>query len=301
MPFDFSALAVSPWLPVAWGLLVGLVFSLVGAAGGILASFGLISVIGLADPNQVKPMAQALTLATPLVAVPAYYRQCRLVIPLAVALGLGGIAGALIGSSLSVRYLADLNVFRPVFALLVLGIAAQLAWSLRPSGTPKARTARAVAAFEGLIATGGEPCLVGVRSRHWSPLRAEFEFGEEHFRYRPWLAFAVGMAIAILSSALGVGGGFLLVPFMALGLHLPMFVIAGTAALAILVSSAASIANYLALGVRLDLPLLGWMLLGTFVGAWLGPRLSRVLRERWLKILLTMVLLAIALRYFGVL
>ncbi|MCR4301366.1 MAG: sulfite exporter TauE/SafE family protein [Sulfuricaulis sp.] len=157
------------------------------------------------------------------------------------------------------------------------------------------------AAFEGLIATGGEPCMFGVRSRCWSPLTAEFEFGEEHFRYRPWVAFTMGMGIAILSSALGVGGGFLLVPFMALMLHLPMFVIAGTAALAIFVSSATSIANYVALGVRLDLPLLILLLAGTFLGAWLGPRLSRVLRERWLKILLTLVLSGIALQYFGVL
>jgi hypothetical protein len=35
MPFALSAIAV-PWLPVASGLLVGLVFSQVGAAGGIL-------------------------------------------------------------------------------------------------------------------------------------------------------------------------------------------------------------------------------------------------------------------------
>jgi uncharacterized protein len=301
MPFDLSALTVPLWLPVAWGLLVGLVFSLVGAAGGILASFGLISVIGLTDPNMVKPMAQALTLATPLVAVPAYYRQYRLVAPLALVLGLGGVVGALIGSSLSVRYLANLDNFLPVFAALVLVIAGQLAWSVRPAAVPKSHTARAVAAFEGLIATGGEPRTVGVRSRLWSPWGAEFEFGEEHFHYRPWVAFTVGMAIAILSSALGVGGGFLLVPFMALGLHLPMFVVAGTAALAIFVSSATSIANYLALGVRLDLPLLVLLLAGTLVGAWLGPRLSRILRDRWLKILLTLVLLAIALRYFGVL
>jgi hypothetical protein len=299
MPFDLPALVVSPWLPVAWGLLVGLVFSLVGAAGGILASFGLISVIGLADPNQVKPMAPALTLATPLVAVPMYHRQCRVVLPLALALGFGGIAGALIGSSLSMRYLADLNLFRPVFAFLALGIAAQLAWSLRPAGRHQPHTARAAAAFEGLAVTGAEPCTVGVRSRHWSPLRAEFEFGEEHFRYRPWVALAVGMGIAVLSSALGVGGGFLLVPFMALVLHLPMFVVAGTAALAIFVSSAASIANYMVLGVRLDLPLLGLMLAGTVAGAWLGPRVSRYFRERWLRILLTGVLLGIALRYLG--
>lgn len=301
MSFEISAITVPLWLPVAWGLLVGLVFSLVGAAGGILASFGLITVMGLTDPNLVKPMAQALTLATPLVAVPAYHRQFRLVIPLALVLGLGGIAGALIGSALSVRYLADINVFRPVFAFLVLAIAIQLAWSLRPAGRNRPHTARAVAAFEGLIATGGEPSSVGVRSRRWSPWRAEFEFGTELFWYRPWVSFVVGMAIAILSSALGVGGGFLLVPFMALLLHLPMFVIAGTAALAIFVSSATSITHYVVLGVRLDFPLLALLLAGTFAGAWLGPRLSRYLRERWLKLLLALVLLWIALLYLGVL
>jgi uncharacterized protein len=171
---------------------------------------------------------------------------------------------------------------------------------LRLAGHSQAHTPRSVAAFEGLAVTGAEPCSVGVRSRHWSPLRAEFEFGAERFHYRPWAAFAVGMAIAMLSSALGVGGGFLLVPFMALLLHLPMFVVAGTAALAIFMSSAASISSYVALGVRLDLPLLGLLLAGTFAGAWLGPRVSRHFRERWLRILLTGVLLGIALRYLGV-
>lgn len=77
MPLEFVSLWSDIGLPFAWGGLVGLVFSLVGAAGGILASFGLISVLGLTDANQVKPMAQVLTLATPLVAVPSYFRQCR--------------------------------------------------------------------------------------------------------------------------------------------------------------------------------------------------------------------------------
>jgi hypothetical protein len=36
MPFALSAIAVPLWLPVASGLLVGLVFSQVDAAGGIL-------------------------------------------------------------------------------------------------------------------------------------------------------------------------------------------------------------------------------------------------------------------------
>jgi hypothetical protein len=36
MPFDLFAITVPPWLPATSGLRVGLVFSQVGATGGIL-------------------------------------------------------------------------------------------------------------------------------------------------------------------------------------------------------------------------------------------------------------------------
>jgi uncharacterized membrane protein YfcA len=57
-------------------------------------------------------------------------------------------------------------------------------------------------------------------------------------------------------------------------LHLLMYVSAGTAVLAIFLSSATSIANYVALGVRLDLPLLVLLHVGTLV----GPGLARSCR-----------------------
>lgn len=286
------------WLPFVWGLFVGFVYSLTGAAGGILASFGLISLMGLTDPNQVKPMAQALTLAAPLVAVPAYLRQGRVVTGLALMLGAGGIIGALIGSSLSVRYLADLTVFRRTFALLVLVIVLQLMWSLR-SRERQSRTRLAAAAFERQV-SNADPHMTRVHSLHWSPLAARVTFCEVTFGYCPWAALAVGFGVAVVSSALGVGGGFLLVPFMAVALQLPMFIVAGTAALAVLVSSAASISSYLSLGVKLDIPLLTLLLVGTIAGSFLGPRISRHLRERWLRGLLVLLLLGIALRYIEV-
>ncbi|MDO9227759.1 MAG: sulfite exporter TauE/SafE family protein [Pseudomonadota bacterium] len=297
MPADFDLNLASAWLPLSWGVLVGFVFSLVGAAGGILASFGLISVLGLSDANQVKPMAQMLTLATPLVAVPNYLRQCRLVFSLGLVLAAGGLLGALVGSALSVRYLSDMSSFKPVFAILVLIIAVQLVWSLARSQAGQGASARAAAAFEGLVATGSAPCEIGVRHTIWSWRRIQFAFGGEMFDYSPVLAFAIGFCIAALASALGVGGGFLLVPFMAMGLRLPMFVVAGTAALAVFVSSSASIANYLAMGVRLNWELLPPLLLGTLIGAYLGPYLSRYFRDSWLRGVLVVVLTGIGLKY----
>ncbi len=301
MIFETAGITLPVWLPLLWGVLVGLVFSTVGAAGGILASVGLISVMGVQDPNLVKPMAQALTLATPLIAVPGYYRQCRVVVSLAVILGAGGIIGALIGSTLSVTYLADLEIFKPVFGVLVLLIALQIMWRLfRRNRHTDTHAERAAAAFEGLVHDGGSSCVIGVRHLQYSLRRILFEFGGEQFSYSPWTPFLAGAGIAVVSSALGVGGGFLLVPFMTMLLGLPMFIVAGTAALAIAVSSVTSIANYLRLGIELDLPLLLLMLAGTVVGAWIGPRLSRHLHERWLQGILGLVLLLISLRYLDV-
>lgn len=142
-------MALPVWLPLLWGVLVGLVFSTVGAAGGILASVGLISVMGIQDPNLVKPMPgidsgdTTCCRAGLLPAVPPG-------VSLAVILGASGILCAIIGSTLSVTYLADPKIFRLVFGVLVLGISLQIIWQLlsqkRQAGT---QTGRAAAAFEG--------------------------------------------------------------------------------------------------------------------------------------------------------
>ncbi|MEW9919502.1 TSUP family transporter [Marimonas sp. MJW-29] len=123
-----SILSILPLL--AWGAFVGIVFSTIGAAGGILASFGLITLFGLVDPNSVKPMAQLLVLAATITFIPGYLRRSRLVLPLGLLLGGGGLVGAYVGSTLSSYYLSDMNTFRPLFGVLTLAIAAQIFWKL---------------------------------------------------------------------------------------------------------------------------------------------------------------------------
>lgn len=298
MEFEVSGITAAPWIPVAWGFLVGLVFSMVGAAGGILASVGLISVLGVSNANLVKPMAQMLTLITPIIAVPSYYRQGRLVSGLALLLGAGGIAGALIGSTLSVNYLGDLRTFKPVFGLFTLFIAMQLGWQLlRPRSSDSSRAGRAASAFKHVIGKGGPAGALGVQQPGFSATRFELVFGNERFGYNPWLPILVGLVIAVVSSALGVGGGFLLVPFMSIVMGFPMTIVAGTAALAILISSVTSIGNYVRLGVELDVPLLALMLIGTITGSAIGPILSKYFREAWFKALLAIILSLISLRY----
>ena len=303
MYFDVANIVVPVWWLLAWGGLVGLVFSTVGAAGGILASVGMISVFGIENPNLVKPMAQALTLATPLIAVPLYMRQCRMVYSLAFLLGAGGVLGALLGSTLSVILLSDMQVFKPVFAMLVFFIAAQLAWQLlrtSPASTALAKTMSAAESYERHVKGGGASCDLGVKYLRASLRSFDFRFGDEDFTFSPWLPFYAGMGIALFSSALGVGGGFLLVPFMSIVMRLPMHVIAGTSALAIAIHSITSITNYVRLGITLDYPLLGILLVGVVAGSAIGPQLSKYLPEKVLRASLCLVLVVIGLRYAGV-
>ena len=303
MYFSVADIVIPIWLLLAWGGLVGFVFSTVGAAGGILASVGMISVFGIENPNLVKPMAQALTLVTPLIAVPLYMRQCRVVYSLAFLLGAGGVLGALLGSTLSVSFLSDMEVFKPVFAMLVFVIAGQLAWQLLRSSAESALLAKTMSAaetYERHVKSGGVSCDLGVKYRRVSLGRFYFRFGGEDFSFSPWLPFFSGMGIAVLSSALGVGGGFLLVPFMSIVMHLPMHIIAGTSALAIAIHSITSIANYMRLGISLDYPLLGILMTGVVAGSVIGPILSKYIPENGLRAFLCLVLVMIGLRYAGV-
>ena len=59
-----------------------------------------------------------------------------MVVSLAVIAGAGSSIGATIGSTLSVSYLADLGIFRPVFGVLVLLVAVQIIWILAYSPCP---------------------------------------------------------------------------------------------------------------------------------------------------------------------
>lgn len=158
-------------LLLGWGLLVGLVYSAVGAAGGILAPVGPISVFGLENPNLVKPMAQALTLVTQLIAVPLYMRQCRVVHVLAVLLGVSGIVGAFIGSSLSSVWLSDMSLFKPVFALRVFFVAGQSALQLLRSSAEideLSRTIVLLTPLSNMSNSGGQTCDIGVTHAHMS-------------------------------------------------------------------------------------------------------------------------------------
>ena len=287
-----------PLLPFAWALLVGLVFSLVGAAGGILAAVGHLTVFGLVDANTVKPMNQLLVIASPLVSVPAYWRQRRLVLAAALLIAVGSVAGSILGSWYSTNHLASMQAYRWLFGLLTLGIAARLLYET--TGRFRARHARlreASKAFEAGHSRGRGGARAQAVETRWRFPQLEVILSGQTFPCPVPGLVATGFVVAFVAAALGVGGGFLLVPYLASWLGLPMFVVAGTSALAVLVASLVSVANYLYLGARIDWLLAALELAGVMLGSLLGPWVSQYMRERWLRLVLAVVLAYIGIAY----
>lgn len=88
-------------MELLWGFIVGLIFSTVGAAGGILAGVGHISIFGIRDANLVKFYNQFLVALSPLISLPLYLKQRRVALWLALLLAVGSIVGASLGANLS--------------------------------------------------------------------------------------------------------------------------------------------------------------------------------------------------------
>jgi len=95
----------------------------------------------------------------------------------------------------------------------------------------------------------------------------------------------------------GVGGGFLLVPYMASVLAMPMHIIPATAAIAIFMSLIVSISNFLALGAPIQLDLLITLGIGTVLGALAGPYINEKMKNFWLQALMAIIVTGIGMKY----
>lgn len=271
---------------IFWGILVGVVFSVIGAAGGILASFGLITLVGETDPNTVKPMAQIMTLAMVSVFLPAYIKRACCVVFLGLLLATGSVIGAWLGSTFSSHYLSDMDIFRPLFGFLALLIATQVIW----------KTWVEFKKQDTRITSKSNP-PEGVNTIQLSHGRLTFIYTGQRFDIHIAYPILAGFLIAMVAAIFGVGGGFLLVPFMVSMLGMPMHIVPATAAIPIFIGGSVSITNYLKLGAQPDYNTLILLAIGGMVGALLGPKLNSLSNEYWLKMALGVIVFSIGLKY----
>jgi len=299
-----------------WAIWVGWIFSTVGAFGGIMAGVGHMTVYGLGDyartfrqtspalnktlTDSIRTSNQFLVGLSALISTINYLKSKRLAWPLGIALALGSIAGAvfipmLTGGKISFRQ------YQGWFGLFVFVVGAFLVYELTPAGAAKKKAAKSAAqAFEKSVKEKKDLAAQGITLKHFGITKSTFTFFGSDFDFNPIWAFVGGVIIAAISSFLGVGGGFLYVPYLTSLVGAPMFVVAGTSAMAVLLSMLTSIASYITVAkAGMDWGLIGIELVGIFVGSMIGPRTQKYIPDKWLKIIFIVLALYVGLRYFS--
>jgi len=300
-----------------WAIWVGWIFSTVGAFGGIMAGVGHITVFGLANygktfkqtsPILNKLIADSIRVSNQwLVGLSAaisslnYYKAGRLVLPLGIALAIGAVGGS-IGVPILTAGKISLKSYIGYFGVCVFAVAGVLLYETLPAGMAKRKAAtQAAKAFEKGAKEKkelGKAKDAGVKITQFGLGKVVFTFYGVEFSFRPVIPVIGGLFIAAIASFIGVGGGFLFVPFLTSVAGLPMFIVAGTSALTVLVGMVVSIFTYMVVkGTVVYWPLIGAELLGIFVGSMIGPRTSKYIPEVWLKRLFILLAVYVGLRY----
>ncbi len=299
-----------------WAVWVGWIFSTVGAFGGIMAGVGHLTLFGLGSyadsftvtnpelnavlTDTIRATNQYLVALAALISTYSFYKVKRLVVPLGVALGAGSIAGGFLVPWLTAGKV-QLNEYIGYFGLAVLVIGAFIFYGTTKKARSKKKEAgRASEAFQRLMREENVSKPQGVHILSANLREVTFSFYGTEFRFNPLLAAAGGLVIASISSFLGIGGGFLYVPFLSVVIGLPMFIVVGTSALAVLLGMITSIFSYVVVkGTFISWDLVGVEMVGVFVGAVIGPKTQKYIPEMWLKRLFVVLAVYVGLRYFS--
>jgi len=211
----------------------------------------------------------------------AHWRRRNVDVKMGGLLLSGGLAGSALGVWLFalLQHRGQIDLVISLCYLVFLGLvgALMLAESLRS-------------------AWGAQGRAPARRKRHFPwhawPLRVRFPRSHLYISILPPLA--VGAFGGLLAAIMGVGGGFVMVPLMIYVLGMPTAVVVGTSLFQIIFVTAGVTLMQAATTHTVDAVLAVILLIGGAVGAQIGARLGLRLRGDHLRILLALVVLAVA-------
>lgn len=271
-------------LVLGFGLSIGFLSALTGVGGGFLLT-PLLMIIGV-PPLVAVGTTPALIAGSAAAGSYSHWRLGNMDLRFGIAL-LAGSWSTAIGAIYATRVLARGGHFDTVVVftyVTILGIVGSITFaeSIR-AVFGRTAAARATAA----IAPRGGPFA-------WLPGQMEFRIAQR--RMSILLPLLLGAFIGILN-ALGMGGGFVAVPAMIYLLRIPTKVAIGTSLLLMLATSTVVSAMQAGINHSLDPILALTLIVGSAFGAQWGARMSSILPGEKLRLLLALILLAVAIKF----
>jgi uncharacterized protein len=277
--FPVAEVRVPVWHLIWMGVWTGYTMAVVGEAAGIFALPYSMSILQFVNAS-VTPSTQLLTFLNPFGALLGFRRSGQWNLKFAAAVCLGGAVGGLIGPFLRSGLLAAADVFHFAVgvALAIAGI--HLCYAAFHSTSRRKPQADA---YKNRVSIGA----------HIQGMRIRVSFGDESWDLNMPALFGVGAGVGMFAAALGVGGGFLLVPIFASLYRLPMYVLVAATIPYVIVLSAVGLFTYNvilpAFGSAPIAPEWAWGFFaaaGGIFGSWAASKTQMYVPEHLLKLML---------------
>ncbi|MBY3515303.1 MULTISPECIES: sulfite exporter TauE/SafE family protein [Rhizobium] len=279
-----AELSVNIFIILGMGAAVGFLSGMFGVGGGFLITPLLIF-------YNIPPVVAVATGANQVVASSisgaiTHFRRGSLDVKLGTVLLVGGLAGATVGIWIFslLRAIGQLDLIISLMYVIFLGTVGGL--MLLESVNAMRRAAR-----------NEPPAPRKPGHQHWVhklPLKVRFKKSKIFLSVIPIVA--LGFAIGILTSIMGVGGGFIMVPAMIYLLRIPTNVVVGTSLFQIIFVTAYTTIVQAATNFSVDIVLAFILMVAGVIGAQYGVRVGQKLRGEQLRALLGLLVLAVGVR-----
>lgn len=279
-----AEISVNALVIVGMGALVGFLSGMFGVGGGFLMTPFLIF-YGIPPAVAVASSAPQITGASVSGAM-AHWRRGGIDVKMGVVLIAGGLTGAGLGSGLF-RFLQNLGQIDVTISLIYVIFLGTI-------GTMMLRESVASLADK----RSGRKRSTRPRRHNVliSALPWKTRFYQSGLYVSPLAPFILGMAVGTLTVIMGVGGGFIMVPAMIYLLGMSAAVVVGTSLFQIIFVTAATTLLHAVNSQTVDIVLAVLLLLGGVVGAQWGARVAQKLPGEQLRLALSIVVLAVAVR-----
>ena len=279
-----AEISVNVMLMLGLGTAVGFLSGMFGVGGGfLLTPFLMLSGIPPAvavatGANQIVASSVSGTLA--------HWRRGNVDLKMGIVLIAGGVVGAFVGVLLLklLREVGQAGLMISLTYVFFLGVIGALMLWESARAMLRVHAGKAVAARK-----SGQHNWI-----HSLPFKMRFPTSRLYISTIPPLV--IGVAVGLLASFLGVGGGFIMVPAMIYLLRMPTNIVIGTAIFQIIFVTAIVTVLHATFNHTLDVVLAFPLVIGGVIGGQFGVRAGQKLRAEQLRALLALMVLGVALR-----
>lgn len=310
--FPVSGVKANILIPPLAAMFISFFTSMGGVSGAFLLLPFQMSIF-----NYTTPSVSGTNHVYNIVAIPSgvyrYIKEGRMVWPLTAVIIAGTLPGVFLGYYVRVLYLSDPGAFKFFIGCVLLYIGIRLLREIsektEQSSAAKAledkfkARAEEIKKLQNAKMASGLPKSASVKTISVSLKKIEYEFWEERFSFNTIGMFMLALVVGVIGGSYGIGGGAIIAPFCTTVFHLPVYTIAGAALTATLIASAAGALFFSIVpvaGVVSAMP--DWPLgilfgVGGFVGMYFGAMFQKYVPQRFIKLALGIVIVALAISY----